>query len=57
MNTWVKDKLNYVYIAKNYPDDQFNYACALYIARLVSPLEMVENVLKSESSKKKLRFI
>ena len=49
----MKDKLNYLYIAKNEAEDQGVYAAGLYITRLVSPLEMVEFVLKSESTKKK----
>jgi hypothetical protein len=56
LGTWMKDKLNYVNIAKNADFDKHNYACAIYIVRLVSPLEMVENVLKFDTSFKPQRF-
>ena len=57
IGNWIKDKLNYVYVGKNPEHDPHTYACALYVTRLVAPLERIENVLKTESGKKKLRLV
>ena len=56
LGSFIKDKVNYIYIGKNEEEDPGVYACGLYITRLVSPLEVVEYVLKRESTKKKVRF-